>query len=190
MNDLPLARARHTVLMLPGWTNSGPEHWQTIWERDHSEYRRVQQNCWDRPKRAEWIATIARAVNEAATPVILVAHSLGCLAAAGLAKDANATTIARVAGAFLVAAADVERPASAAPLRAWRPIPLEPLPFASLLIASRNDEYSSYERSIEFASAWGSRLVDLGEAGHINAASGYGPWPAGHAMLLEFIATL
>jgi hypothetical protein len=181
---------RYSVLILPGWTNSGPDHWQTLWERQHAEYYRVQQSCWNRPKRAEWVATIARAVEAATNPVVLVAHSLGCLAALDLATTANTATIAKIAGAFLVAPADVERPASAAPLRAWRPIPHEPLPCASLLIASRNDEYSSFERSEEFAKAWRSQLVDLGDAGHINASAGYGPWPAGHAMLLDFIATL
>ena len=179
-----------SVLILPGWTNSGPDHWQTIWERENPQYRRVHQDCWDRPKRREWITTIARNVDDAPNPVVLVAHSLGCLAAAALASETTAATVARVAGAFLVAPADVERESSAAPLRAWRPVPRDPLPFASLLIASRNDEYSSYERSIEFADAWGSRIVDLGNAGHINAAAGYGVWPEGHAMLLEFIAGL
>ena len=181
---------RHSVLILPGWTNSGPDHWQTHWERDHPDYHRVQQTSWDRPKRREWVQTIVHAVDAAPGRVILVAHSLGCLAAVDLVTSGSTTTNAKVAGAFLVAPADIERPASAAPLRAWRPIPREPLPCASLLIASRNDEYSSFERSMEFAECWGSRLVDLGTAGHINATSGFGPWPEGHAMLLEFIATL
>ncbi|MEO9035917.1 MAG: alpha/beta hydrolase [Gemmatimonadaceae bacterium] len=176
--------------MLPGWTNSGPDHWQSVWEREHPEYTRVMQNCWDRPKRAEWIATIGRAIDASVEPVVLVAHSLGCLAAAGIAAGADRARVERIGGAFLVAPADVDRPQSAAPLRAWRPVPLEPLPFPSMVVASQTDEYASFDRSTQIANAWRSTLVDLGDAGHINASAGYGPWPAGHAMLLEFIGSL
>ena len=181
---------RPSVLMLPGWTNSGPEHWQTIWERQNPGYRRVHQADWDLPIRADWIETLASAVEDAPAPVILVAHSLGCLAAVGLAADGSPAAVARVAGAFLVAPPDIERPAAAEPLQAWRPIPMARLPFASLLIASQNDDYAEPSRSAEFAAAWGSTFVDLGRAGHINATAGYGPWPQGHAMLLEFIASV
>src|SRR5918998_1968651 len=103
------AMPRASVLMLPGWTNSGPEHWQSQWERAHPEYRRVEQANWDTPTRDDWLPTIARAIDEAAPPVVLVAQSLGCIAAVEWARQADPASITRVAGAFLVAPADVER---------------------------------------------------------------------------------
>src|SRR3954471_25080624 len=72
---------RVSVLMLPGWTNSGPEHWQSYWERAHPEYRRVEQTNWDTPRREDWLPMIGSAIDQAAPPVVLVAQSLGCLAA-------------------------------------------------------------------------------------------------------------
>jgi predicted alpha/beta hydrolase family esterase len=56
-----------------------------------------------------------------------------------------------------------------------------------MVVASSEDEYAPFERSKRFASAWGSEFVNIGAAGHINAASGYGPWPEGLRMLKDFV---
>jgi hypothetical protein len=173
--------------MLPGWTNSGPDHWQSQWERAHPEYRRIEQDNWDTPTPDDWLPTIGRAVAQAATPVVLAAQSLGCIAAVRWAAQADPETISRVAGAFLVAPADVERKDAGRVVRQWRPIPMNPLPFPSVVVASRTDPYAAFERSQQFATAWGSTLIDIGDAGHINTASGHGPWPEGHQLLLELI---
>jgi hypothetical protein len=182
--------ARMSVLILPGWTNSGPEHWQSYWERAHPEYRRVEQANWDTPTREDWLPTIGSAIEQAAPPVVLVAQSLGCLAAVEWARQADPASLGRVAGAFLVAPVDVERKETGAVLRKWRPISLSPLPFTSIVVASRTDHYTAFARSEQFAAAWGSALVDVGDAGHINAASGHGPWPEGHQLLADFIAQI
>ena len=174
--------------MLPGWTNSGPEHWQSQWERACPEYRRIEQANWDTPTREDWLPTIDSAIAEAAPPVVLVAQSLGCIAAVEWARGAEPATLRRVAGAFLVAPADVERKDAGRVIRHWRPIPLTRLPFPSVVVASRTDPYAAFARSEHFAAAWGSTLVDIGDAGHINTASGHGPWPEGQQLLTDFLA--
>ena len=179
---------RASVLMLPGWTNSGPDHWQSQWERAHPEYRRVEQDNWDTPAPGDWLPNVSRAIAEAVPPVVLAAQSLGCLAAVYWAGRADAASINRVAGAFLVAPPDVERKNAGRIVKRWAPIPLKPLPFPSVVVASRTDPYAAFARSEQFAAAWGSDLIDIGDAGHINTASGHGPWPEGHELLRDFIA--
>lgn len=170
-----------SVLILPGLTNSGPEHWQSHWERENPSYRRVQQRDWDRPECAEWVATLVRAIDASASPVVLVAHSLACALVAHVARTRAA---AKVQAALLVAPSDVDSPARTPPeVRSFSPLPLAPLSFRSTLVASADDPYVSLERARYFARAWGSRFVELGKAGHINSASGHGVWPEGQRQL-------
>jgi len=177
-----------SILMLPGWTNSGPEHWQSHWERAHPEYRRVQQADWETPDRADWLRRIDAAILNSEPPIVLVGHSLGCIAAVSWAAGADPMSLARVVGAFLVAPADTERESAPKVLHSWRPVPLVRLAFPSLLVASRTDDSASFVRSESFARAWGSSLTDAGDAGHIHTAAGYGPWPAGQRLLDDFVA--
>jgi len=172
------------VLTVPGLWNSGPQHWQTHWEARHPEWRRVQQRNWDRPDRDEWVRTLSEAVASQSSPVVLAAHSLGCSLVAQWVQDTGGSG---VAGAFLVAPSDVEAPDYPEEGRSFAMVPLVRLPFPSIVVASSDDEYVSIARARTFANAWGSRLVDIGPAGHINGASGYGPWPEGETMFLEFL---
>ena len=172
------------VLILPGWQNSGPEHWQSRWESLHG-YQRVDQHDWMTPKRGDWIARLEDVLLGCDEPAVLVAHSLGCLHVAAWASHTKNT--ARVKAALLVAPGDAEREEMRPLLPTWSPIALQRLPFPSVLVGSHNDPYCSFERAQTFASAWGSRFVDLGQAGHINAESGLGDWPAGHALLQSLI---
>lgn len=171
------------VVLVPGLYDSGPRHWQSLWHAAHPEYRRVVQRDWQTPDRAEWTATLDRCVGDG--PVVLVAHSLACITVAHWAP-AHA---GRVAGALLVAPSDVEADFFPAGTTGFAPVPLERLPFPSILVASTNNEYLTMERAEVFASAWGSRLVDVGAAGHINTDAGFGPWPEGEALLAELIGT-
>jgi uncharacterized protein len=174
------------VLILPGWQNSGPDHWQSRWEVLH-RYRRVDQHDWMTPKRGDWMARLEEVVLDCDGPVALVAHSLGCqLAAAWAVHSHNA---GRVVGALLVAPPDTERDDVRGPLPSWAPIPLDRLPFPSVLVASRDDPFGAFDRAVSMAGAWGSRLVDLGDRGHINAESGLGDWPQGLTWLNEMITT-
>jgi predicted alpha/beta hydrolase family esterase len=172
------------TLILPGWQNSGPDHWQSRWEALHG-YRRVDQHDWMQPRRGDWIAHLEDVILGTEGPVVLVAHSLGCILTAAWAQVSRST--ARVQGALLVAPGDAEREALRPVLPSWSPIVRQRLPFPSVLVGSRNDPYCSFERAQGLASDWGSRFIDLGERGHINAESGLGDWPEGHAWLLELI---
>lgn len=178
------------VLLIPGLWNSGPQHWQTHWEAKHPEWRRVQQRDFNRADRDEWVRTLQDAVASQASPAVLVAHSLGCALVAQWAQWAQDTGGAGAAGAFLVGPSDVEAPHYPEEGRSFSVVPRVRLPFPSIVVASNNDYFVSLERARTFADAWGSRFVDIGPAGHINAASGYGPWPEGEAMLIEFCAGL
>ncbi|WP_406623752.1 RBBP9/YdeN family alpha/beta hydrolase [Acidovorax sp. SDU_ACID1] len=169
-----------TVLLLPGWQNSGPGHWQTEWERAHGD-QRVQQHEWMRPLRGDWSARLEEVVADAAGPVVLAAHSLGCILTAWWA--AHTRHAHKVRGALLVAPGDVERPDLAAQIPGWAPIARQSLPFPAVLVGSRNDPYCSFERAQAMAADWGARCIDYGERGHINAESGLGTWPEGRAML-------
>lgn len=174
-----------TVLIVPGLGGSGPLHWQSRWEASDPRCVRVAQRSWDEPLLADWEATLERAVLAASGPVVLVAHSLGAVLVAHWAEGGS---VARVAGALLVAPPDVESPEHVPEaIRHFAPIPRTPLPFVSIVVASRDDPYARFECARGLAAAWGSRLVDVGECGHINADSNLGLWPEGHALLAELL---
>jgi predicted alpha/beta hydrolase family esterase len=176
-----------SVLIVPGWNGSGAGHWQTIWEQKYPHFGRVEQSNWTRPARSEWIAQIDRDLDRATSPTFLVAHSLGCLAVAHWAATAGKKTN-RVGGAFLVAPPWLtESDQCPAQLTDFLPMPLRPLPFPSLLVASENDPYLPIEIAARLASAWGAQFVDVGRQGHINVASGHGHWPIGEGLLRGFI---
>ena len=174
-----------TVLILPGWQNSGPEHWQSRWEALHG-FTRVQQHDWMQPLRGDWMVQLEEAVLVAPGPVVLAAHSLGCMLTAAWASHSRNTH--RVHGALLVAPGDPEREELRAALKSWSPVPLQSLPFKSILLGSHDDPYCSLERAQQFAQAWGSEFVDCGNRGHINAESGLGDWPEGQALLAQICA--
>jgi len=177
---------RASVLVIPGWNGSGAGHWQTIWEQKYTRFQRVEQRNWTRPPRTDWIGQIGADLDSAPSPVFLVAHSLGCLAVAHWAAAAGKKTD-RVAGAFLVAPPWLtESDQCPAQLTDFLPMPLHRLPFPSLLVASENDPYLSIEVAARLATAWGAQFVDVGQQGHINVASGHGPWLAGEGLLRGF----
>ena len=124
-----------SVLLLPGWHNSGPDHWQSLWEAQYGDTRVVQHD-WSFPLRGDWMAQLEEAVL-AHDEVVLAAHSLGCILVAAWAAHSQHTE--RVLGALLVAPGDVERPEMQHVLHTWSPIVRARLPFQSVLAASRND---------------------------------------------------
>lgn len=173
-----------TVLILPGWQNSGPDHWQSRWEALHAD-QRVQQHDWMRPLRGDWMVQLEEAVLAAPGPVVLAAHSLGCMLTAAWA--AHSRNSHHVAGALLVAPGDPEREELRTALKSWSPVVLQALPFPATLLGSHNDPYCSFERAQQFAHAWGADFVDYGHTGHINAESGLGDWSQGRALLHPFM---
>lgn len=166
------------ILLLPGLYDSGPEHWQSYWQRAHG-YRRVEQHDWDTPRRTDWVDTLESAVAESGPDTVLVAHSLACTLVNWWAQQ----TKLAVRGALLVAPSDVDAPSYPEGTHGFKPMPLLRLPFRSIVVASTDDEYVTLERAKEFAAAWGSELVVVGPKGHINSASALGEWPEGFALL-------
>jgi predicted alpha/beta hydrolase family esterase len=164
------------LIIVPGWRDSGPGHWQSLWAEQLPGAVRVQQDDWITPKRAAWVDSIARTILAQDGPVIVVAHSLGCIATAHLPPEAAA----RIQGALLVAPADPER---LAVLSDFAPVPFQKLPYRHLLVASSNDPYCPARLAGAYARAWGSEFVRLPDAGHINTESGHGEWPLGLALL-------
>lgn len=169
------------ILIVPGYTNSGPEHWQTLWERDARSMERVIQRDWDHPVRDEWVQRLDQAVRRTSQPVIVVAHSLGC--ATAVHWLAHRSEPAPVVGALLVAPADVDQPGWPPEVEGFRPMPLGRLQAQTVVVASRNDPWVSFERAQAFSEAWGSRLVDAGRLGHMNSSSGLGKWTFGWRIL-------
>jgi predicted alpha/beta hydrolase family esterase len=173
-----------SVLVLPGYGDSGPDHWQSRWEAADTRLRRVRQRDWLEPRLDEWLTTLEGEVAACAAPPVLAAHSLGCVLVAHWAGR----TARRVRGALLVAPVDVDVVADlVGALETFRPVPLAPLPFPSIVVASDDDAYTTRPRAEAFAQAWGSRFVCLAGAGHINSESGHGDWPEGRALLEELV---
>lgn len=181
--ELQARLGRYDILVLPGWQNSGPTHWQSRWEHLLPDMVRVQQDNWETPQREDWVAALDQAILQCRKPVLLIGHSLGCITIAHWARLHRH----RVAGALLVAPADVERRTVAPALRRFAPIPLSRLPFPSLVIASDNDRCCAAWRAAELADQWGAELHLLYGAGHINADSGLGDWGEGLVLLNEWL---
>jgi predicted alpha/beta hydrolase family esterase len=169
-----------TIVIVPGWRDSGPGHWQSLWADSIVGAVRVQQDNWIFPTRTAWIGRIAETILAQDAPVVLVAHSLGCIASAHLPPEA----VARIDGALFVAPADPER---RAPLIDFAPVPYQPLPYRSLVVASSNDPYCPVRTAGAYARSWGSEFVRLQNAGHINIDSGFGAWPLGLALLQSLV---
>ena len=169
-------------LVIPGWAGSGPDHWQSHWERTLANAARVEMSDWLEPSRADWLETIDRAVRVLNEPPILIAHSLGCVAVAHW----SAYSTHPICGALLVAPADLDREGCPANLREFAPVPRARLRFPSHVVASDDDGYASLTRIAEMVADWGSQLTVLEKAGHINTDSGFGPWPEGRSLLRRF----
>ena len=177
-----------SLLLVPGLGGSSGGHWQALWAGQDPGFELVEQADWDAPDPEIWAEALSRTVERAGRPVVLVAHSLGCALVARWAGTAGERLIGTVAGALLVAPADVDaRDRTPDVVRDFSPMPLDPLPFPSVVVASRDDPYVCGDRAEAFAARWGSALRDVGPCGHINTDSGHGPWPEGRAILHDFL---
>ena len=180
------------VLVVPGLRDHVAEHWQTLLAarlaaagtpvRTVPPMGREDLDC------AARVAAVDRELSHLGGRVVLVAHSGGVITVVHWAKRHRPP----IAGALLATPPDFETPMPAGyptidALRAsgWLPVPRDPLPFPSIVAASRNDPLASHDRVVELARCWGSRLVELGEVGHLNPASGYGEWPRAEELIRE-----
>jgi len=160
-----------STLIIPGLHGSEAEHWQWWWEYQDPMATRVHQDNWHYGDLTRWSERVASYVLASREPVWLVAHSFGCLASIHASQDP--VVAQKIAGAFLVAPAD--------PVRFGiddHEVGIKP-PFPSMFIASNTDPYLRLDKAFVLAKLWGSQLINLGNVGHINVASGFGPWPKG-----------
>lgn len=181
------------VLTVPGLHNSGPGHWQSLWEQHRPDCHRVELGMWDRPHRNTWVNQLNLAIRAAHSsskgtrPVVLAAHSLGVIVVVWWARlEQEAASL--VKGALLVAPPEVDFFPRDPRVGTFAPVPTGPLPFPSILAASRNDPWIGLHAARRLAKGWGSRFEDLGQAGHLNAETGLGLWPQGQGWLNELIA--
>ncbi len=162
--------------IVPGLGDSGPDHWQSYFESQGDHFKRIVQKEWDAPDCYDWIATIDHAIADVdPSRVVLIGHSLGCLAIVHWAKKYQRI----IKGALLVAPSDFEAPQYAFPATGFAPIPPAKINFKTIVVASSDDQWVSLERAKLFASNWGSELINIGAAGHINVSSGHTKWEEG-----------
>jgi predicted alpha/beta hydrolase family esterase len=177
--------------IVPGIGDSDAAHWQSIWQVAWgSAACRIRVGSWSAPDHEDWREAVGRAVAGAqGEPVVLVAHSLGCLAAASWATTAGPWAADRVRGMFLVAPPD---PSGASFPPSASTFVVEParVPVPALVVASDNDPYATSEASERMARGWGVRWLSVGAHGHLNSASGLGEWVTGQHLLLAFEAGL
>ncbi len=179
-------QGQHRVLILPGWQNSGPAHWQSRWQDLHG-FHRVEQANWDWPLRGDWMMRLEEAVRAEARPTSLVAHSLGCHLVAAWAAHASDTS--SVTGALLVAPPDTAREDMPPQLASWRHIVRQRLPFKALVAYSSSDPFCTADRALEMAADWGASVLSMGAAGHVNADTGLGDWPDGLDLIRQLQAS-
>jgi predicted alpha/beta hydrolase family esterase len=178
---------RPTVLLVPGLGNSPYNHWQSRWQRERNDCVRADLGRWHEPDPQHWIARLDECIRPC-RPVVIVAHSLGCIATV---LWANQKSTSSVGGALLVAPCDTEAGGACEQLKRFAPtIPSCRLPFPSLIVASSNDPYASLARSRDMAESWGAELINAGAAGHLNAASPLGSWSYGQALLNTLLTPL
>jgi predicted alpha/beta hydrolase family esterase len=179
-----------TILIVPGLRDHVPGHWQTLLQAQlEREGRKVA--CVPRRTDAKlsceaWVEDIQTSLVAIAGPVVVVAHSGGVAMVAHWAQRYRRV----IRGALLATPADLERPLppgypteEALRQNGWLPLPRQPLPFPSIVAASTNDPLGQFDRIAGLARDWGSRLVSLGEVGHLNPASGYGTWPGAQDLI-------
>jgi predicted alpha/beta hydrolase family esterase len=187
-----MAAMKQTTLIVPGYRGSEPEHWQSWLESRLPTARRVAGIDWESPRLPDWADAVGRAIDAASRPVWLVAHSFGCLAGVLAAS----TRPERVAGMLLVAPADPERftvqgfrTADTLAEGIGERLAAIRLVCPALLVASTNDPWMNFSTAAYWSRRWGCGLRSLGAAGHINAESGFGPWPEGERLLQAMQAT-
>jgi len=189
------AHTEPTVLIVPGLRDHVDAHWQTLLALDLEAQRRKVKTVPPMGRTdldcAARVGAIERAAQSIAGPIVLVAHSGGCVMVAHWARH----TRRPVHGALLATPPDFERPMpegyptiDALAAAGWLPVPRERLPFASVVAASRDDPLGRFERVEQLARDWGSRVVDLGYVGHLNPASGYGRWARAEQFIAEISA--
>ena len=177
---------RGNIFTVPGLYNSGPQHWQTYWEKEYG-FTRIEHKEWETPACSDWLQNIDTTVTQyLLEDIILIGHSLAWCTIVRWAEKYQRI----IKGALLAGPGDVDAPSYPPGTRGFAPMPIYRLPFPSIVIASSNDEYVTMERANYFANCRGSELANAGDLGHINSSSNPGNWPFGILQLQKLIQSL
>ncbi len=174
------------ILTIPGIAGGSDRIWHRRWQARMRTARPVEPGETDRPDRTAWVRRIVAAAAGATRPVVLIGHALGAIA---IVHAAPMTAKLNVRAAFLVAPPDPET-GRCPPANTFLPVPADPLPFPSMLVASRNDPWCAFDQADAFAAAWDSALVDAGNSGRLDVESGHGPWPEGMMMFARLMSRI
>lgn len=175
--------SRYKILTIPGLYNSGPTHWQSLWERRFDNCERIELGSWDEPLKEQWVERIDDAIDAEPEPVIVAAHSLGCHAFAHWFAAASSVARERVAGALLVAPPDLAQLRRDERVESFTDSPPFSTQTPMIVVASDDDPYAKIADVWRLARHWDARFVNAGPFGHINADSGVGDWPYGQYLL-------
>ena len=174
------ASARYDFVLVPGLYDSGPEHWQSIWQTRHDFWLRVNQSRWNNPDIGLWIDAIRRLLAGRHRPAILIGHSFGALASCCVAASGEQPVV----GLLLVAPSEPSR------FEVDDHVPVTRLGVPAIVVASHNDPLMRFPRAVGWSKLWHADIADLGEAGHINAESGFGAWTYGLELLCGLVARI
>ena len=170
------------LIVLPGIGNSGPQHWQSLWQNQHPDWIRLAPSSWETPQLDDWMHALERAIAQAKDRPLLLAHSLACLLVVHWAAR-TPDAAQKISGAMLVAAPDPDSAIFPAAAASFRHVPDQSLPFPAMLVASSDDPYSDIRLAQRKAAVWGCEFVAAGAIGHINAGSHLGEWQQGYSLL-------
>ena len=176
------------ILILPGWQDSGPKHWQGIWLKKYSNAVKVEQKDWFNCAKEDWIRGLNDCIEKyKGDEIVLVGHSLACVVIAFWAEEYGATSSAKIKGALLVSPSDMETAVMPKEITGFAPMPLAPLGFRTIVAVSSTDPWVSMKRAEYFAKCWGAELVNVGDKGHINTDAGFGQWSQGEELLARLL---
>ena len=178
----------YSTVFVAGYGNSIGKHWQRLWfEKTQNAYW-VEQKNWDTPNKDEWIVEIEKNLLHVKSPILIIAHSIGCHTIVEWAKKYYKNQ--NIIGALLVAPPDTSRVDFPKEIKGYENPPLEKLPFDSICILSSDDPYSNLQTAEKLAQNWGSEIVHVGNKGHINVDSNLGFWEEGREILKNYLLPL
>lgn len=171
------------TLVLPGWQNSGEDHWQTLWEKKFG-WKRVSQHDWEHPNKSAWIHNISEGIEKESTPPVLICHSLSCSA---LAHTLQFKPQLKVKAAFLVSPVNFDLPGIPPEILDFHPNPPARLPFPSMVVSSSTDPFCDLTYAENLARSWGSIFKNVGDRHHIGSMANLGAWEEGQKLLAELL---
>jgi predicted alpha/beta hydrolase family esterase len=168
-----------TIVIIPGLREHVEDHWQTLLAATLTKVRIVPPLEHDKFSCAARVEAIQKVIGEIDGPIIVVAHSAGVVMFVHWAQKYQRP----IKGALLATPPDLDKPLpegypnkETLQTNDWFPVPRVPLRFSTIVAASESDHLASFLSVAAMATDWHSKLVNIGDVGHLNPASGYGEW--------------